>query len=64
MLSLIQIITQVMLLKGKVNYIDIGVQTILAFVYGYLTNFSVWLIRDIFFEELILKIGVKSSIFS
>lgn len=47
MLSLIQIITQVMLLKGKVNYIEIGVQTILAFVYGYLTNFSVWLIRDI-----------------
>ena len=47
MLSLIQIITQVMLLKGKVNYIEIGVQTILAFVYGYLTNFSVWLIRGI-----------------
>ena len=47
MLSLIQIITQVMLLKGKENYIEIGVQTILAFVYGYLTNFSVWLIRDI-----------------
>ena len=47
LLSLIQIITQVILLKGKVNYIEIGVQTVLAFVYGYLTNFSVWLIRDI-----------------
>ena len=47
MLSVIQIITQVAVLKGKCNYADIAVQTVLAFVYGYLTNLSVWLIRGI-----------------
>ncbi len=34
LLSLIQIITQVILLKGKVNYIEIGIQTVLAFLYA------------------------------
>lgn len=58
LLSLIQIITQVILLKGKVNYIEIGVQTVLAFVYGYLTNFSVWLIRGITVNEYPAKFGI------
>ena len=43
----IQIITQVAVLRGKCNYGEIAVQTVLAFVYGYLTNLSVWLIRGI-----------------
>ena len=47
LLSLIQIIIQVILMKGKCNYLEISVQTVLAFVYGYLTNLSVWLIRNI-----------------
>ena len=47
LLSVIQIITQVAVLKGKCNYVEIAVQTVLAFVYGYLTNLSVWLIREI-----------------
>ena len=47
LLSVIQIITQVVVLKGKCNYVEIAVQTVLAFVYGYLTNLSVWLIRGI-----------------
>ncbi|MBQ6634418.1 MAG: hypothetical protein IJH80_09580 [Ruminococcus sp.] len=47
LLSVIQIITQVAVLKGKCNYVEIAVQTVLAFVYGYLTNLSVWLIRGI-----------------
>ena len=47
MLSVIQIITQIAVLKGKCNYAEIAVQTVLAFVYGYLTNLSVWLIRGI-----------------
>ena len=47
LLSVIQIITQVAVLKGKCNYAEIAVQTVLAFVYGYLTNLSVWLIRGI-----------------
>ena len=34
LLSLIQIVTQVILLKGKVNYIEIGIQTVLAFLYA------------------------------
>ena len=46
-LSVLQILTQVIVLKGKCNYIEIGIQTILAFVYGYLTDFSCWLIRGI-----------------
>lgn len=46
-LSVIQIITQIAVMKGKCNYAEIAVQTVLAFVYGYLTNFSCWLIRDI-----------------
>ena len=46
-LSVIQIIAQVIVLKGKCNYAEIAIQTALAFVYGYLTNFSCWLIRGI-----------------
>ena len=48
LLSLVQIIVQVVVLKGKCNYIEIAIQTVLAFVYGYLTDFSCWLIRDVF----------------
>ena len=33
------------MLKGKCNWLEIAVQTVLAFVYGYLTDFSCWLIR-------------------
>lgn len=44
--SVVQIITQVAVLKGKCNYTEIAIQTVLAFVYGYLTNLSVWLIRE------------------
>ena len=47
LLSLIQILVQVTVLKGKCNWLEIAVQTVLAFVYGYLTDFSCWLIRVI-----------------
>ena len=47
LLSVIQIAAQVIILKGKCNYGEIAVQTLLAFVYGYLTDLSVWLIRGI-----------------
>ena len=47
LLSLIQILVQVTVLKGKCNWLEIAVQTVLAFVYGYLTDFSCWLIRGI-----------------
>ena len=45
--SVLQITTQVLVMKGKCNYIEIAVQTALAFVYGYLTNFACWLVRDL-----------------
>lgn len=47
LLSIIQIAVQIAVLKGKCNYFELAVQTVLAFVYGYLTNLSVYLIRGI-----------------
>ena len=47
LLSVIQIVIQVIILKGKCSYIEIAIQAALAFVYGYLTDFSCWLIRGI-----------------
>ena len=56
MLSVIQITVQVILLRKKCKPLEIVIQTILAFVYGYLTNFSCWLIKDVsvenYFEQL------------
>ena len=46
-LSLIQIGVQILVLRSACNWLEILIQTILAFVYGYLTNFSCWLLRDI-----------------
>lgn len=46
-LSIIQISIQVILLKGKCDYIEIAVQTVLAFAYGYMTDFSCSLIEGI-----------------
>lgn len=45
--SVIQISVQILLLRKACNWFEICIQTILAFVYGYLTNFSCWLIRGI-----------------
>lgn len=47
LLSVIQILTQIAVMKGRCNYAEIAVQTVLAFVYGYLTNFSCWLLRGL-----------------
>lgn len=46
-LSVVQITTQVILQKGKCRYVEIFLQTVLAFVYGYLTDFSCYLIRNL-----------------
>lgn len=43
--SMIQIAVQVILLRNKCNPLEIAVQTVLALVYGYLTNFSCLLIK-------------------
>ena len=45
--SVIQISIQVILMRFKCNYVEIAIQTALAFLYGYLTDFSCWLIRGL-----------------
>ncbi len=47
LLSVIQIAVQVALLRKNCKPLEIVIQTVLAFVYGYLTNFSCYLIRNI-----------------
>lgn len=42
--SLLQIIVQVILLRKRCNPLEIIIQTALAFLYGYLTNFACYLI--------------------
>lgn len=61
-LSVIQIAVQVILLRKKCKPLEIVIQTVLAFVYGYLTNLSVYLIRNIevsnyFMQLLYMFIG-------
>jgi len=55
LLSIIQISIQVLLLRKKCKPLEIFIQTVLALVYGYLTNFSCYLIRGItvnsYFEQ-------------
>ena len=45
--SVIQITVQVLVLRRKCKPVEIVIQTILAFVYGYLTNFACYLIRGL-----------------
>ena len=47
LLSVIQIAAQIIIQKFRCNYAEIAIQTVLAFVYGYLTDFSCWLIRNL-----------------
>ena len=46
-LSVIQIAVQVILLRKKCKLLEIVIQTVLAFVYGYLTNLSCFIISGI-----------------
>lgn len=46
-LSVIQIAVQVILLRSKCKPLDIAIQTVLAFVYGYMTDFSCKLISGL-----------------
>lgn len=55
LLSVIQIVIQIMVLKGKCNYVEIFIQTVLAFIYGYLTNFSCYLIRNLSADTYIIQ---------
>ena len=46
-LSVIQSTVQVIILRKNCKVVEIVIQTILAFAYGYLTNFSCHLIRNL-----------------
>ena len=46
-LSVIQIIAQVLILRKACKPVEIAIQTVLAFAYGSMTNFSCYLIRGI-----------------
>jgi len=60
LLSLIQITIQVILLRKNCKPVEIIIQTILAFAYGYMTNFSCSLISGIavnsYFSQLIFML--------
>ena len=47
LLSVLQITVQVLLLGKKCKPVEIIIQTVLAFSYGYMTDFSCWVIREI-----------------
>lgn len=51
LMSVIQIAVQVIVLRGKVNPAEVVIQTVLAFVYGYLTNLSCSLISGLAVES-------------
>lgn len=54
-LSVTQITVQVLLLRKKCNPIEIIIQTILAFMYGYLTDFACYLIRNMYVDGYIVQ---------
>lgn len=59
-LSLLQITVQVIILRKNCKYLEVIIQIILAFLYGYMTNFSCYLIRKIevnsYFEQFFFMI--------
>lgn len=56
--SVLQITVQIILLRSRCNPVEIIIQTVLAFVYGYLTNFSCMLLNGItvnsYLDQLLL----------
>ncbi len=56
--SVLQILVQIALLRRKCKPIEIIIQTILAFVYGYLTDFSCILISGIQADSYIIQFAL------
>lgn len=54
--SVLQITVQVILLRKNCKPVEIAIQTVLAFVYGYLTNFACYLIKDVKVEGYIMQL--------
>lgn len=57
MLSVLQITVQVALLRKKCKPVEIIIQTILAFAYGYMTNLSCMLIKEIRVDTYIQQLA-------
>ncbi len=58
--SLAQIIVQILLLRSKCKPAEIIIQTVLAFVYGYLTDFSCMLINGIQVNNYITQFSLMA----
>lgn len=58
--SVLQITVQVALLRKKCKPAEIVIQTVLAFVYGYLTDFSCWLIRGLQADTYLVRFGLMA----
>lgn len=56
--SVVQIIVQIALLRKKCKPVEILIQTILAFVYGYLTDFSCMLIERLRVNSYLMQFGL------
>jgi len=56
LLSIIQIAIQIILLRKNCKWLEILIQTILAFAFGYLTNFSCYLIKGINVDGYLMQI--------
>lgn len=57
LLGVLQITVQVLLLGKKCKPLEIIIQTVLAFVYGYMTDFSCGLIKDIKVDTYIQQLA-------
>lgn len=57
LLSVLQITVQIFLLGKKCKPVEIIIQTILAFVYGYLTNLSCWIIKGLEVDTYIQQLA-------
>lgn len=55
--SVMQILVQIILLRKKCRIVEIVIQTVLAFVYGYLTNFSCYLISEIHVDTYLMQLA-------
>jgi len=53
--SVLQILIQIAILRKNCKWLEILIQTILAFVYGYLTNFSCFLVQGMVVETYFAK---------
>jgi uncharacterized membrane protein YczE len=58
MWSLAQIVVQIVLLRSKCKPVEIAIQTVLAFVYGYMTDLSCKLINGIQADSYIVQFSL------